>query len=267
MKRPRKLQQVGRSAHAGCQCDRERSSALVASAVTRPNRDATSPSRARSLAAAISCLISLVLLPSCSSLVTSTQFKPWSGHDVYLGQGGTKRAVNGIDIWENGEPDRTYKVLGVLEDSTLENTGAAPNTLNVLSVMSAWSLASRDKRLAREAAKHGADAIVFWSGNRAFLGATQYETNFRNEVKVVAIKYLATPGAGRRPSPPPALPGAPSTSRLPAGPVRSRAVANSDCSLPLWTARTPLCPSGETFRPPRGPKCTPRPDRPRPPSP
>jgi hypothetical protein len=148
------------------------------------------PSHARILGASICFLLSILVLASCSSLVTTTQFKEWSSQDVYVGKGGTKRVVNGIDIWENGEPNQKYRVLGILEDSTLENTGAAPNTLNVLSVMSASSLAGRDKRLTREAAKHGADAIVYWTGNRAFLGATQYETNFRNEVKVVAIKYV-----------------------------------------------------------------------------
>ncbi len=131
-----------------------------------------------------------VFLASCSSLVTDTKFKEYHGGGDIHGAGGTKRTVAGVDVWENGTPNRRFRVLGVLEDSTLENTGAAPYTLNVLSVMSANSLATRDKRLAKKAKEHGADAIVFVARSRDFLSMGQYETNFRNQVKVIAVKYV-----------------------------------------------------------------------------
>jgi hypothetical protein len=129
-------------------------------------------------------------LVSCASMVTQTQFKEYYGADVVQGTGGTKRTLDGIDIWENGAPNRRFKILGVIEDNVLENRGAAPNTLNILNVASAASLASREKRLVAEAKKHGADAIVYVASNRTFLNAGQYETNFQNLVKVVAIKYV-----------------------------------------------------------------------------
>ncbi len=129
-------------------------------------------------------------LASCTSMVTQTQFKPFLGGSAIQGSGGTKRALNGIDIWENGEPNCKFKILGFIEDDVHENNGATPGTLNILSVASAVSLAGREKRLVATAKQHGADAIVFVAANRAFLNAGRYETNFRNQVKIAAVKYI-----------------------------------------------------------------------------
>ena len=100
------------------------------------------------------------------------------------------RTINGIDIWENGEPNRPYRVIGIIDDSTLESNGAQPGTLDILSVASAVSLGSRDNRLVSEAKKHGADAIVALNLDRSFLGANQYQSNFKQVLKIAAIHYL-----------------------------------------------------------------------------
>jgi hypothetical protein len=99
-----------------------------------------------------------------------------------------------LDVWENGEPNRPFRIIGIVEDETLENRGAAPGTLNVLNVASAAALAGREKRMVLEAKKHGADAIVYLAANRNFLGAGQYETNFKQQTKIAAIKYADLTG-------------------------------------------------------------------------
>ncbi len=55
----------------------------------------------------------LMLLGGCAS----TQFKAYEGRgNVIEGHGGTRVVVDGMDIWENGEPPRKFKLLGLIED-------------------------------------------------------------------------------------------------------------------------------------------------------
>lgn len=53
------------------------------------------------------------LVTSCSS----TKFMEYRGPNIVQGKGGTLRVVDGVDFWENGDPDRKYKILGVIDDS------------------------------------------------------------------------------------------------------------------------------------------------------
>jgi hypothetical protein len=55
----------------------------------------------------------LILLGGCAS----TQFKAYEGRgNVIEGHGGTRVVVDGMDVWENGEPPRKFKLLGLIED-------------------------------------------------------------------------------------------------------------------------------------------------------
>lgn len=55
----------------------------------------------------------LVLLAGCAS----TQFKAYEGRgNVVEGKGGTRVVVDGMDIWENGDPPCKFKLLGLIED-------------------------------------------------------------------------------------------------------------------------------------------------------
>ena len=52
-------------------------------------------------------------LASC----TSTDFQTWEGgNSVVQGHGGTRKVVDGMDIWTRGDPPRRFKVLGMIED-------------------------------------------------------------------------------------------------------------------------------------------------------
>lgn len=46
----------------------------------------------------------------------STNYSTFEGGRVVEGTGGTKRTVDGIDIWNNGTPPRRFKVIGIIED-------------------------------------------------------------------------------------------------------------------------------------------------------
>lgn len=48
---------------------------------------------------------------------TSTDFQSWEGRNsVVEGRGGTRKVVDGMDIWTYGDPPRRFKVLGIIQD-------------------------------------------------------------------------------------------------------------------------------------------------------
>lgn len=60
----------------------------------------------------------MLLIAGCSS----TEFKSFEGkNNFYEGRGGTKVSIEGIDFWDNGEPPRKYKILGVIDDERAGN--------------------------------------------------------------------------------------------------------------------------------------------------
>jgi hypothetical protein len=53
------------------------------------------------------------LCVSCAS----TDYQSWEGRNsVFEGRGGTRKVVDGMDIWTHGDPPRRFKVLGIIED-------------------------------------------------------------------------------------------------------------------------------------------------------
>ena len=55
-----------------------------------------------------------LILTSC----TSTDFQAWEGRTALVveGHGGTRKIVDGVDVWMNGDPPRKFQVLGLVED-------------------------------------------------------------------------------------------------------------------------------------------------------
>jgi hypothetical protein len=48
---------------------------------------------------------------------TSTDFQSWEGRNsVVEGRGGTRKVVDGMDVWTHGDPPRRFQVLGIIED-------------------------------------------------------------------------------------------------------------------------------------------------------
>src|SRR5438445_5528398 len=48
---------------------------------------------------------------------TRTEFQSWEGRNsVVEGRGGTRRVVDGMDVWTHGDPPRRFQVLGIIED-------------------------------------------------------------------------------------------------------------------------------------------------------
>jgi len=130
------------------------------------------------------------LVAACASMVSKTVYQEYQGSEgMMIGKGGTVRHVSGVDVWQIGEPNREYRIIGVIQDTTLNNQGAAPGTLNILNVASMVALSQREKRIAIEAKKRGGDAVVYISGNREFQSQTLYETTHSENQLFAVVKY------------------------------------------------------------------------------
>lgn len=47
----------------------------------------------------------------------TTEYKPYEAKDNdFEGRGGTKTVVDEMEVWDNGDPPRKFKVLGIIDD-------------------------------------------------------------------------------------------------------------------------------------------------------
>jgi len=97
----------------------------------------------------------LLVIALAAILVTScTTFTPYRGNGIVERQGGTIRVVKGIDFWENGDPDRKYCILGVIDNSSKEG----------------WFYDMlKDGTIAKVAREHGGDAVSFLAALGSFV--------------------------------------------------------------------------------------------------
>lgn len=95
----------------------------------------------------------MVLL--CGSLSAYAQdFRPLQSREpaIVNGQGGASVEVEGLTIWDSGDPPRQYQILGYVEDTRLSS--------GLIGKMRQKSLQKRVAVLARE---HGGDAAILVS--------------------------------------------------------------------------------------------------------
>lgn len=76
---------------------------------------------------------------------------PWSSSEVYYGQGGSIRNVDGIDIWEYGAPNRPFKIIAIIERGTPMSIGVA---------LTLWNMVTMESSLVSEAKELGGDGIM-----------------------------------------------------------------------------------------------------------
>jgi len=130
-----------------------------------------------SLFGLLAFLVITVLVAAC---VTSTSFEKWRGPDEYVGQGGICRTVDGIDIWENGSPDRRYKILGVIKRTVFSDA--------FFMAASGGHSPQLDARLAKEAKKYDGDAVILIQADSDVFGASHTYVGLKE--KYLVVRYL-----------------------------------------------------------------------------
>src|SRR6476646_10347340 len=97
-------------------------------------------------------LIAAVAFVSC----TSTDFQSWEGRNsVVEGHGGTRKVVDGMDVWTHGDPPRRFRVLGIIEDE--RPGGVIP-------------MAQLKHDIVQKARENGGNAVIFVSSASQLAG-------------------------------------------------------------------------------------------------
>jgi hypothetical protein len=94
----------------------------------------------------------LLLCVGCAS----TDFQSWEGRNsVVEGRGGTRKVVDGMDVWTHGDPPRRFQVLGIIEDE--RPGGIIP-------------MAQLKHDIVQKARQNGGNAVIFVSSASQLAG-------------------------------------------------------------------------------------------------
>jgi len=127
--------------------------------------------------------------------LSTSNFQTWNGQQEFFGQGGAFTTVDGVDIYSIGDPDKKYKVLGVINTSTMSAAEL------MLLFGNSWSTST----LIKEAKAKGANAIILvdekskqWT-NLGTDGAGHYQTTTAaiNYRMALLVKYVSDDQGGR----------------------------------------------------------------------
>jgi hypothetical protein len=108
---------------------------------------------------------------------SSPKFTANHGSEVIQGLGGSNRAVDGIDFWEDGTPLQKYRVLGTIDENHDGGKG-----------LSAMFGSDRDEAIAKIARQQGGDAVIV-AGAEASTQDEQAHTHQRLKL-LTLIKYV-----------------------------------------------------------------------------
>jgi hypothetical protein len=121
--------------------------------------------------------VALVLLCGCST----PAFTEYNGSEVFQGTGGEEQNIDGIEFWENGEPARKYRILGVLAEG---HDNYRPGDF------SNFFHSDRDSAVAKAAREHGGDAVVFVDKDQGTPNTGQLGSEQHRRFTLVVVKYV-----------------------------------------------------------------------------
>jgi hypothetical protein len=127
-------------------------------------------------------LVALFVLCGCSS----TKFTEYHGSEVFQGKGGGAVSnTGGIDFWEDGDADRKYKILGLIEHSRGQRLPFGRF------FRSFSSPGDQESAIAKAAREQGGDAVIVLSGDDEQSGDDEFGGgHHRQHKKYVVVKYV-----------------------------------------------------------------------------
>jgi hypothetical protein len=137
-----------------------------------------------------SIFVAAALLCGCASTSkTSLKFTDLHDSKVFPGKGGEQTVVDGVDFWLSGEPDREYRILGMLDF----DQGKHGHGHGRLSGMFSSHKEDSDPgtEIAEAAKKNGGDAIVVVQEEQRSTDTGDFGSgNHRTLTRYVVVKYL-----------------------------------------------------------------------------
>ena len=119
-----------------------------------------------------------------------TDFSAYEGSPVYQGAGGSKKIIEGVDVWNFGTPPRRYRVIGIIDDT--RGGGPAPMAFHL-------------SALASKARRQGGDGVIILNqsneqiGSFAGMGSTSSTTSGQvtgNQSQALFNAYSTTQNTG-----------------------------------------------------------------------
>jgi hypothetical protein len=141
---------------------------------------------------AATCLLAVFVLAGCAN----TEYKTFEGRNTVIeGKGGTKVVVDEMEIWDNGEPPRKFKILGIIDD--VRPGGVIPmSQLRADMVRKAREVGGdalveirSDSQIAGYYTSGSASAYAYGNSATAYGSATTMPVR-RNVAKFAVIKFI-----------------------------------------------------------------------------
>jgi hypothetical protein len=138
------------------------------------------------------CAAALLLLTACAT----TEYKVWEAKtNVLERHGGTKVMVNGMELWDNGDPPRKFTVLGIIDDA--RPAGPIPMARLRGDMVRRAREAGGDALIQLNSQSHIAGTYMMGSGTGYAFGSMAMAQGSavavplrRNVAKFAVIKYL-----------------------------------------------------------------------------
>ena len=139
--------------------------------------------RMKNLARKVGGVVLAVGLSHWSACMTvpSPTFTEYRGENVLPAGSGSVYAVEGIEIWQHGSPNRKCRILGVLEDSRTD-------TKNLRTMLQP----TRDRQIAKIVKEKGGDAAVLVNEARDakfYVSEGSGGTTIKIRTKFFVVKY------------------------------------------------------------------------------
>lgn len=126
-------------------------------------------------------LLAFFALCACAN----TQYQPYYGkNDIVEGKGGTMKSYEGIEFWENGDPPKKYKILGVINDSRAD--ALIPYLTAKKDIVKKVKEAKGDATILLE----DFEKITGYSGEMNYSGQINVSADSTKIRKYLIIKYL-----------------------------------------------------------------------------
>ena len=132
-------------------------------------------------------LIILLLIVGCTTNAKVT-FTSYSNNEVFEGEGGSMSVVDGVDFWNNGHPNRKYKIIGIID---YDGTGIA------------ISNSKKDGKIVTTCKEFNCDGVILITEQKETKTTTRslivaekdtmietQQVSHRNILKYEVIKYL-----------------------------------------------------------------------------
>ena len=136
----------------------------------------------------VTCLLVLTLNFVGCALYSNGTFEAFSGPSEFVGHGGTKRTIDGIDVWDFGLPPRRCRLLGFIYQRTVADASVLSFVANMDTL---HEIIKQAKQVGGDAIVIGpsADKVVGYNGQVDQYGNFSANSTTVSNGQIAVLKY------------------------------------------------------------------------------